>query len=325
MPVFPVEKIDVLPDLSRLSAGTRNSFSLRVAAMADGSEICLPVNVLVGKEKGPRLLMVAGVHGNEYEGITTQLELWQELDPASLKGAVVMVPVANPPAFRAGTRRNPADEVDMNRVFPGDLAKSITHRLAHALFHQVLAGSDMLLSMHGWSSDGIITPYVEYPRSSPVTRASQAAARAFGLEYIESFDWNPGLLVATACQAGIPSIEPEIGGAAMTMPERRSLYKRGSLNLMRHLGILPGNVDMEKVPVEVTRSEIPALVGGIFLRQVESGTEVKTGQVLAKICDLNGRELASVTAPASGRVATIRLQAFIEPGDMAAILFHPTE
>jgi uncharacterized protein len=320
---IPVERVDHLPKPETWVAGTRRAFALHVARMADGTEISLPVNILIGKKKNPRLLMVAGVHGNEYEGITAQLELWQELDPVSLDGTIVMVPMANPPAFRTIRRRNPADEIDMNRIFPGDPEKSITHRLAYILFREALPGSNLLLSMHGWTSNGLILPYVEYPKGSEVTEASRQAALAFGVDYVEAFDWIPGLLVETACKIGIPSIEPEIGGANTSQPERRELYKRGTLNLLSLLGILPDTKSKPNVAREVTRTEITASVGGVFIQKVVVGEQVNEGQLLAQILDFHANPLAEIRAPRPGLVATINLHTAIEPGDPVTVLFHP--
>jgi uncharacterized protein len=318
-----VQAVVTFPDLSKLPIGTRNAYAIKVAVMADGSVLSLPVNVLVGIRSGSRLLMVAGVHGNEYDGITAQLELFQELDPALLSGTVVMVPVANPPAFRAVRRRNPADEVDMNRVFPGDPKKSVTHQLAYQLFHEVLPGTDLMLSMHGWLATGLVTPYVEYPKNSPVTAVSREAARVFGLDYIEAYAWPSGEFGDTAARAGIPAIEVEIGGANTTSAERRALYKRGAMNLMRHLGILPEPLVNTGYTKEITRSELLAPIGGVFVRHMEIGERVEVGQGLAAIFDFHGNPLAQINAPTGGILATIHMPAAIEPGDTAAIIFHP--
>ena len=209
--------------------------------MADGTEPALPVLVASGASHAPRLVCVAGIHGNEPEGITALLELWDEIEPSDLAGTLVFVPAANPPAFRAGERRNPEDPLDMNRIFPGRADGTITERLAHRLFHDVVVGADFVLSLHGWGRGALVVPYTEYPRDSPVTQASRAAARAFGLEWIEAFDWPPGMLVAVCARHGIPAIEPEIGGLEITVSERRALYKRCTLNLMSHLGLLAEN------------------------------------------------------------------------------------
>lgn len=312
--------VDDLPDLERLPLG-RHSLLLRVGRTADGSELTLPVNILAGRMPHPRLLMVAGVHGDEYEGILAQLELWREIKATELAGTIVIVPVANPPAFGAARRRNPADEVDMNRVFPGDPHGTVTERLAHRLFQSVLPGSDLLLSMHSWTADGAVVPYVEYPKNSPVTRASHDAAVAFGLDYVEALDWLPGLLVAAANRAGVPAIEPEIGGGAIALPERRALYRRGTLNLLRHMRMLPGE-PQHYTPREVVREAIVAPIGGLLLRHIEPGDHVTPGQPLATICDLNGHSLAEITAPDSGLIAAARLRAAVQPGDMVALLFR---
>ncbi len=167
--------------------------------------------------------------------------MWDEIEPSDLAGTLVLVPAANPPAFRAGERRNPEDSLDMNRIFPGRADGTITERLAHRLFHDVVAGADFVLSLHGWGRGALVVPYTEYPRDSPVTQPSRAAARAFGLEWIEAFDWPPGMLVAVCARHGIPAIEPEIGGLEITVSERRALYKRCTRNLMSHLGLTAEN------------------------------------------------------------------------------------
>jgi len=325
-PDFPSpEQVDSLPDFGQLPPASRHSYLLRVTPMADGSSLCLPVNVLVGKEAGPHLLMVAGVHGNEYEGITAQYELWEELSPEEVSGAVVMVPVANPPAFRVGQRRNPEDMLDMNRVFPGKPDGTVTEQLAYRLYHDVAAKVDMVLSMHGWTHGSLVVPYTEYPRDLPVTEASRAAAVAFGLEYIEAFDWHPGLLVAACANAGIPAIEPEIGGLSCTVPERRVRYKQGALNLMCHLGMLPGDPDPPGEVREVTRTMHFAPVGGVLRRHKELGDAVQPGDTIATICDLNGAPLESVQAPGEGFVAAQLLAATVNPGDLVAVIFIPQE
>ena len=102
-----------------LPLGSRHCFALTAGTMADGTELTLPVLVAPGASRAPRLVCVAGIHGNEPEGITALLELWDEIGPGELAGTLVLVPVANPPAFRAGERRNPEDPLDMNRSFPG--------------------------------------------------------------------------------------------------------------------------------------------------------------------------------------------------------------
>jgi predicted deacylase len=325
VPIFPfIEKVESLPQIQNLPPGSRHRFSLQVTLMADGTMQSLPVNVLVGQSNGPSLLMVAGVHGDEYEGILAQIELWEELAVEHVNGRLLMVPVANPPAFRSWQRRNPGDMLDMNRVFPGKADGTITEQLAYRLFHEVALKADMVLSMHGWTHGALVVPYVEYPRGAKTSQASEAMARAFGLEYIEAFDWHPGLLVAACTKTGIPAIEIEIGGLSCTLPERRELYKRGVYNLMRHLNMLSGQLELSHQVRLVTRSMLFAKKGGILRRHKELKATVSQGETIATICDLNGVELTTCEAPNDGFIAAQLLTGSVNPGDLIAVIFTPT-
>jgi predicted deacylase len=304
---------------------SRERMLLPVAAMADGASLALPVLVATGSSLRPRLVCVGGIHGNEPEGVTALLEFWDALDLDALNGTLVLVPVANPPAFRAGERRNPGDPLDMNRIFPGQADGTITERLAHRLYHDVVVGADVVLSLHGWGRGGLVVPYTEYPRDGAVAAASRAAAAAFGLGWLEAFDWPPGMLVAVCTRHGIPAIEPEIGGLECTVPERRDLYKRGIINLCRHLGLLPGMPEVPARVADVTRIAVAAATGGVLRREVELGDPIVAGQRIAVIGDLLGRHQAEVVSPVGGFVAAQRLTAAVEPGDQVAVIFTPEE
>jgi len=321
----PLLETDSPLGYDELPLHSRHRFAYRVSPMPDGSHLSIPVLVMVGTAHRPRMVCVAGVHGNEHEGVTALLELWDEIEPEDLNGVLVMTPVANPPAFRAGTRRNPEDMVDMNRVFPGKDDGNITEQLAYRLFHGVVVGADLLLSMHGWTDDAMVVPYAEYPRESPVTEASRAAAFAFGLKYVEAFDWPHGLLAAACNRAGMPAIEPEIGGLGCTIPERRSLYKRGVRNLMKHLGILSGEPEVPTSVRHVKRTMLHAPVGGIIRRHAELEDEVNAGEPILTITDLTGSPLAQIESPLDGFVASQRLRASVSPGELVAVIFQPLE
>jgi predicted deacylase len=317
----PIKRIDLLPEIHDLPFGNRYQFSLKISTMSDGTTIFLPVNVLVGERNGPELLMIAGVHGNEYEGILTQLELWEELSPKDISGIIVMIPVANPPAFRAAQRRNPEDGIDMNRIFPGRPDGNITEKLAFTIYHQIACKADIVLSMHGWTDRSLVVPYVEYPRESPVSEASMAMARAFGFDYIEAFDWPAGLLVNVCTQAGIPAIEAELGGLAISTPENRELYNRGVKNLLRYLNMLPGKQDTQEAVHQVTRNMLFAETGGILRQFKRLSENVRKGEIIAAIYGLNGEELVSCKSPGDGFMAAQLLGASVNPGDLIAVVF----
>src|SRR4029077_10965541 len=162
---------------------------------------------VVGRADGPCLVIVAGIHGDESEGVLALMELWSELDPASFTGCVVLGPVANPPAFAAHRRTSPLDGLDLNRIFPGKADGSPSERLAHRLFNSVLRHSDFLFSFHSWYSAGVVLPYVEFKQNIATARASLEAAKASGFDLIRISEWSPGLMTRVVNEAGIPGME----------------------------------------------------------------------------------------------------------------------
>jgi len=192
----------------KLDLGSRNQLALRVGGWEGGIRFEIPFFVFVGRARRPRALLIAGVHGDEYEGVAALHDFARQINPGELRGTLTIVPVSNPQAFYGGTRRNPVDYGDLNRLFPGDPQGTISERLAALLFHNLVIDNDAILSMHGWSKEAITVPYVEYfDEKSRVGRESFAIARGVGLEFLHPYRWEPGLLVAAASRAGIPSVE----------------------------------------------------------------------------------------------------------------------
>ena len=111
--------VDAPIDVDSYGPG-HHRLSRAVARTADGADIRLPVNVLRGPRDGPRLVAIAGIHGDEHDGPAALLDLIDDIDHNNLSGTLVMVPVANPPAFRSSTRWNVADGQNLNRIFPGE-------------------------------------------------------------------------------------------------------------------------------------------------------------------------------------------------------------
>jgi predicted deacylase len=317
-----VRVLDERLDLQALGPG-RHRLARTVARMADGGTIRLPVNVLRGSVPGPRLVAIGGVHGDEHDGPAALLDAFDELADAELAGTLVFVPVANPPAFRAVRRWNPADGVNMNRIFPADPHGSITHRLAHILVDEVIRGADFVLTIHGWTTGSLTVPYVEYTADHPTSGAARAGAAAFGLEYLEPLPLLPGRLMSHVAEVGMPACEVEIGGEGITLPERAAIGRRGVTGVLRHLGILAGPAERPARQRDVVRHEVVAPAGGALRRAPAPrvGDRVTAGEPIARICGLNGEPLVDLRAPASGVLAMCRHALPVEPGDLVAAVF----
>ena len=71
----------------------------------------IPLTVFVGRggtRRAQGLVAFGSNHGNEYEGPVALRHLLREIDLADVRGRIILVPVLNPAAFRAGTRDSSA-------------------------------------------------------------------------------------------------------------------------------------------------------------------------------------------------------------------------
>jgi predicted deacylase len=106
------------------------------------------------KLPGPTLLVFGAVHGNEVCGPNSLYRLKRELDEGSLKllqGNLLLVPVANPEAYRLGKR---LVEKNLNRVFePRQSAQFYEERIANELC-PLIARCDYFLDLHSMTAKG---------------------------------------------------------------------------------------------------------------------------------------------------------------------------
>jgi predicted deacylase len=300
-----VDRIDV----DHLRPGAQHRFNLSLDPTDPRRVPPMPVDVLVGRRPRPCLALVGGVHGDEYDGILALQELAHEVAPNDLPGSLLFVYVANPLAFAAAQRRTPEDDRDLNRVFPGRPDGSVSDRLAHRLCQDLLRQADLIFTLHGAMATGALAPWIEYlDVPDPVGRAGFAAARASGFPDLIGLDRLPGRLITAMADLGVPLIEGEVGGRGVTRPENVAYYKDRVRSVARHLGVLPPASPPRVGPEPRTwrLGSVEAPADGIFLREVELDQMVRAGDLLGRIVDARGDQLAEIRAPADAKIGGYR-------------------
>ena len=305
----------------RVSPGERQHLRLPLGCRPDGTPLGLPVVVVNGAKPGPRLGIIAGIHGDEYEGPEGLRRFLAGIDPATLCGTIIAVLQANPLAHEVHARTGAVDYLDLNRAFPGNPHGFLTERIADLLVREVVEGSDFLIDLHGGGLAYDLVPYVGFNSTpGPVGEASFALARSFGIELLYGSTPFPHVLRLEAAKRDIPAILVEVGGDGRLRMDLVPVVQRGLENAARHLGLLEGPPPSRPAGYRVLKAPpggefVQASTGGFLVSEVRVGAEVVAGQLLARLVDVFGSELARIEAPVSGIVISYRTLPVTRTGD----------
>lgn len=284
--------------------------------LPNGTSVEIPLIRIFGQCPQPRVVILAGVHGDELVGPHALVELAQELDPAELRGTVVLAPSANPLAFAAGRRRAPEDDLDLNRIFPGRSGGSETERVADSLVTSVVGGADMVIDLHSAGREGDLVPLSGFREAhDDCARRSALAAAAFGLGHYWMMRWAPGTLSTWANQQGIPAVGCEVGGRGRASREQIDLYKTCVIRCLRHLGMLDPPLEVTLPPKVWTQEYVTAPCDGLLEVLVTLGQEVASGETLARVRDLWGNVCGEITAPQDCKIMYTRTHQSVQTGE----------
>jgi hypothetical protein len=268
----------------------------------------IPVVELTGGRDGPRLTVLAGVHGCEYAPMAAVRRWTRALAGRELRGSIRAVPVLNLPAFRARTPfLVPDDGKNLNRCFPGNPEGTVADRLAHAAFTQLIVGSDALIDVHAGDMVEALEPFALYD-TGPVEARALELATAYGLGYVIRQEPGPdravgGTTSTAAAEIGIPAIIAEAGGCGLVEAAAVDTHVRGLDKVLAVLGMTDGPVPVPATaPVRLGRFLwLRSVSEGWWEPAVRPGEQVTEGQPLGTVSTLDGAEvLQAVTAPAPG-------------------------
>lgn len=307
--------------------GEKATGFIEVTAAADpGTKI--PVIVARGAKPGPVLALVAGAHGTEYASIIALEKLAAKLDPGSLSGAVIIVPLVNLASFEQKVPHvNPVDGKSMNRFYPGKADGTQTERASFLITREVVDRCDYLIDFHGGDLDESLRPYSYWIVSGNAKQdgVSREMVLAFGLDHIiisadRPTDKNASrYLDNTASLRGKPAIAVEAGYAGTVETDDVEALVGGTLNVMRYLKMLPGEVHSVENPVWIEKVvSVTSTQTGIFYPLVKRGTFVQAGMKLGYVTDYFGKTTLEARAPASGVLLYICAVPTMKQGDNIA-------
>ena len=260
----------------------------------------LPVPIMsIRNGSGPCALLVGGNHGDEYEGISIVVSLFQALDPRDVGGQIIFLPAANAPAVFAGRRTSPLDhdgEGNLNRLFPGAKNGGPTDTIAWFISNHLVDRADVIFDLHsaGSSSD-------HWP-SCKIRLMGDEAKDALQMDLLRAFGAPIGLvgdrvhettLSGEALPKDIIYVSTELGGSGGITPWIRELGDQGLKRCLKRMGILADDfaVDSPRYETRLWAMQtddnyIYAAADGMFEPAVDLGDEVEDGQFAGYIWNL---------------------------------------
>ena len=290
--------------------------------------IPVPIAVISAGE-GPTILMMAGNHGDEYEGQIALGNLIRTVDAAEVSGRLIVLPSVNLPAARSGVRVSPLDGGNLNRAFPPRPELGPTHEIAAYLEDVLMPMADVFVDLHSGGASLAYLPFVATSLHGDVEtdRRSLRLMRAFGGPYGQVWPAGGGSRTASgaAVRKGCIDIGGEFGGSGVVEPDCLRLVERGIRNVLAEAGVLRSRDDGTPRDMRLMTSGPPELYAfapdyGVFVPEVRLGDEVDAGAPVGSIHNLEHPERApqQVRFRAPGLVICLRAIGRVEPGDCLA-------
>ena len=280
--------------------GEMDTGRLNIGEGHDGSTVGLPVAVINGASTGKTLYIQAVSDGDELNGAGVVRRLVPQLDPRELSGTILIVGIANYFAFQANEHRNPVDDTKLNRTYPGDEQGTSTERVAAATF-DAASRADLVLDLHQGSTSRMIDEVrVRCGRRHRLHDECLELAKVFGCGHVLDQKGPDGQLARAAPDEGIPTVDPELGGAVGLDEESVQRGVEGVLNVLEYYGFLPGSVRTRSQTRASGFEQYGAPVGGLVDFKVELGQRVARNRTLFEVTDVFGETEATVSADSEG-------------------------
>ncbi|MCZ6675863.1 MAG: succinylglutamate desuccinylase/aspartoacylase family protein [Candidatus Poribacteria bacterium] len=305
--------------------GTKIVYRKQITTLIDGREIGFSILVARGQKDGKTLVVCAGIHGDEYEGIVAIQECFRELDPAQIRGTLIAVPIVNEPAFFAHRRESPIDEKNLASVFPGHSDGTVSEQIAYHLTHSILKHGDLFIDLHSAGTYYTLKPWVGYSvKGGRIQQIQREAAIAFGFDLIWGSAFMPGRSISGSYLYEVPTLHVEMRGSGLCRREDVEQLKHGIQRVMSYLKMLKGDFQRTLPPYfrendqgDEGRLQIEHLSkhDGLFLPHVSLWEHVEAGQRIGCIYSPEGDSLQVVHAEHSGRIVVLRTCPSVVQGD----------
>lgn len=313
------ENRDIIIGKEAVFPGEKKLLKISIDRLPTGTLIDIPIYVFNAKKPGPTVLIQAGLHGDEINGIEIVRRMLQQKRFNIRKGAVIAVPILNIFGFIHFSRDVP-DGKDVNRSFPGKKTGSMASRIAYHYTSEILEQIDYGIDLHTGGAQRHNYPQTRFTREDD---HSKTLAEIFSAPFTFPSRLISGSFRKAAYKMGKPSIVFE-AGESMRFDDYAILEgMQGILNVLKSFDMItkiePAYVERYDSFLLNDRKWLRAPTAGMFIPEVINGSQVKKGQELGMITDTYAKRRRRIKAPFDSHILCINHQAVVNQGDA---LFH---
>ncbi|WP_300567383.1 succinylglutamate desuccinylase/aspartoacylase family protein [Flavobacterium sp.] len=295
--------------------GESKTINMEIAKLHTMTKLKIPIIVERSKFKGPTILLTAGLHGDEINGIEIVRQLIVQKINKPKIGTIICIPVINVFGFVNQTREFP-DKRDLNRVFPGSKTGSLASRFAYYLLKEIIPHVDYAIDFHAGGASRFNAAQVRIVPDNPELKALADVFHAPFALYSKNIN---GSFRNSCDKLGVKMLLFEGGKSIDINEDITQQGVEGAKRVLHHFGMLNSRKKASKAEnktIYIEKSNwIRAKYSGMFHGYTEIGSFVEKGSVLATISDPYGKIEHKVKSPNSGYIINVNDAPIVYQGD----------
>lgn len=291
--------------------------SLDIAKLHTRTSLEVPVIIERSAIDGPVLLLIAGIHGDEVNGVEIVRQIISKKIGKPTKGTVICIPVVNVFGFLNQTREFP-DGRDLNRTFPGSAKGSLAGRFAHAIMHEIVPHVDYCIDFHTGSSSRFNFAQI---RMDGEDKECISLAKVFGAKFVIDAPIRDKSFRKSASVLGKKVLLFEGGKDHHLDKEVTRQAINGTMRVMQYLGLRDFSKELEAKPaskeqIYIRKSTwLRANHSGMYRRVVSIGQKVEKGDTIGSISDPYGDFEKKVKSSHKGYIIGSNHSPIVNQGD----------
>lgn len=306
--ILKILKEEILP-------GESKTINMEIAKLHTMTKLKIPIIVERAKLPGPTVLLSAGLHGDEINGIEIVRQLIVKKINKPKTGTIICIPIINVFGFVNQTREFP-DGRDLNRVFPGSKNGSLASRFAYYLLKDVIPHVDYAIDFHAGGAARFNAAQI---RIAPNNAELRDLAAVFNAPFTLYSNNISGSFRNSCDKLGVKMLLFEGGKSIDINEEITQQGMEGAKRVLEHLGMLNPRkkaepTDRQSIYIEKS-AWIRARYSGMFHGYTKIGSYVEKGQLLATISDPYGKIEHKMKAPNAGYIINVNEAPIVYQGD----------